>query len=62
MWEQYGWSNFLIFNIVEYVEVVERNIAWKFFGETAENIGTYFPKPVPTSNLKRYSRLRINDV
>ena len=28
--------------------------AENFATKRAQNIGTYFPKPVPTSNLKRY--------
>lgn len=36
MWQQFGNNNFLIFNIVEYVEVVERNVGWKFLGKTTK--------------------------
>lgn len=36
MWQQFGNNNFLIFNIVEYVEVVEMIVGWKFLGKTAK--------------------------
>ncbi len=36
MWQRFGNNKFLIFNIVEYVEVVEMIVGWKFLGKTAK--------------------------
>ena len=61
-------SNLLIYNIVEYVEYVERNVLCFFYFFHPQNISTHFHKQVPKVQIETFMRfsyqgiIQLNDL